>query len=125
MLPGDGPLAGDLREAGVDVRLEVEDLGPLPAAVHAAGYRIVQESLTNVLRHARASRAEVLVAREGGDVRVEVTDDGRRPVLTGGEGHGLIGMRERVALHGGEFSAGPRSDGGFAVTASLPYRVAA
>ena len=69
-------LAGALRAAGVDVRLDVGELGPVPAAVHAAGYRIVQESLTNVLRHARASRAEVVVAREGGDVRVEVTDDG-------------------------------------------------
>ena len=69
-------LAGALRAAGVEVRLDVGELGPVPASVHAAGYRIVQESLTNVLRHARATRARVRVAREGDEVQVEVTDDG-------------------------------------------------
>src|SRR5918995_1835745 len=69
-------LAGALRAAGVAVRLDVGELGQVPAAVHAAGYRIVQESLTNVLRHARATHARVRVAREGDAVRVEVTDDG-------------------------------------------------
>jgi signal transduction histidine kinase len=106
-------LAGALRAAGVDVRLDVDGaLGPVPAAVHAAGYRIVQESLTNVLRHARASRAEVVVAREGGDVRVEVTDDGI--------GNGLRGMAERAAALDGALESGPSPGGGWAVRARLP-----
>ena len=103
-------LAGALRAAGVDVRLDVGELGPVPAAVHAAGYRIVQESLTNVLRHARASRAEVVVARDGGDVRVEVTDDGvgggrarrlgQRPAGDGGARR-RAGRRARVRAGAG------------------------
>jgi signal transduction histidine kinase len=118
-------LAGALRAAGVDVRLEVEELGPVPAAVHAAGYRIVQESLTNVLRHARASRAEVLVAREGGDVRVEVTDDGVGGVgADDGSGNGLRGMAERAAALDGALESGPAPGGGWAVRARLPLGTA-
>jgi signal transduction histidine kinase len=118
-------LAGALRAAGVDVRLEVEELGPVPAAVHAAGYRIVQESLTNVLRHARASRAVVLVAREGGDVRVEVTDDGVGGVgADDGSGNGLRGMAERAAALDGALESGPAPGGGWAVRARLPLGTA-
>lgn len=129
--PGLDELPALARQAaigGVDVRLDVRREAPggvVPESVGLAVYRIVQEAVTNVVKHAAPAACAATVTVTPGEVRVEVTDDGRRPVLTGGEGHGLIGMRERVALHGGEFRAGPRSDGGFAVTASLPYRVAA
>ncbi|MBQ0976723.1 sensor histidine kinase [Micromonospora sp. M61] len=120
-------LAQQAAIGGVDVRLDVrreEPAGAVPESVGLAVYRIVQEAVTNVVKHAAPAACRATVTVTPDEVRVEVTDDGRRPVLIGGEGHGLIGMRERVALHGGEFRAGPRSDGGFAVTASLPYRVA-
>jgi signal transduction histidine kinase len=113
-------LAGALRAAGVAVRLDVADLGPLPAAVHAAGYRIVQESLTNVLRHARASQAHVRIAREGDDVRVEVTDDGVGRGGDGGSGNGLRGMQERAAALDGALESGPVDGGGWRVRARLP-----
>ncbi|MEH1098370.1 sensor histidine kinase [Micromonospora sp. CPCC 205561] len=121
-------LAQQAAIGGVDVRLDVhreEPAGAVPESVGLAVYRIMQEAVTNVVKHAAPATCRATVTVTPREVRVEVTDDGRRPVLTGGEGHGLIGMRERVALHGGEFRAGPRPDGGFAVTASLPYRVAA
>ncbi|MEU8209260.1 sensor histidine kinase [Micromonospora sp. NPDC049044] len=121
-------LARQAAIGGVDVRLDVlrdEPEVAVPESVGLAVYRIVQEAVTNVVKHAAPAACRALVTVTPDEVRVEVTDDGRRPVLLSGEGHGLIGMRERVALHGGEFRAGPRSDGGFAVTASLPYRVAA
>ncbi|MEU7588541.1 sensor histidine kinase [Micromonospora sp. NPDC049230] len=129
--PGLDELPALARQAaigGVDVRLDVrreEAVGAVPESVGLAVYRIVQEAVTNVVKHAAPAACQAMVTVTPAEVRVEVTDDGRRPVLVGGDGHGLIGMRERVALHGGEFRAGPRSDGGFAVTASLPYRVAA
>lgn len=121
-------LARQAAIGGVDIRLDVrreEPAAAVPESVGQAVYRIVQEAVTNVVKHAAPAACETTVTVTPYEVRVEVTDDGRRPVLTGGQGHGLIGMRERVALHGGEFHAGPRSGGGFAVTASLPYRVAA
>ncbi|MEU8162471.1 sensor histidine kinase [Micromonospora parva] len=121
-------LARQAAIGGVDVQLDVrreEPAGAVPESVGLAVYRIVQEAVTNVVKHAAPAECRATVTVRPDEVRVEVTDDGRRPVLLGGEGHGLIGMRERVALHGGEFRAGPRADGGFAVTASLPYRVAA
>ncbi|MGC4809028.1 sensor histidine kinase [Micromonospora sp. DT228] len=129
--PGLDELPALARQAaigGVDVQLDVrrdEPDGTVPESVGLAVYRIVQEAVTNVVKHAAPAACRALVTVTSDEVRVEVTDDGRRPVLLGGEGHGLIGMRERVALHGGEFRAGPRADGGYAVTASLPYRVAA
>ncbi|MEV4659372.1 sensor histidine kinase [Micromonospora sp. NPDC049301] len=120
-------LAEQAAIGGVDVRLDVrrEEAGAVPESVGLAVYRIVQEAVTNVVKHAAPAACRATVTVLPTEVRVEVTDDGRRPVSAVGEGHGLIGMRERVALHGGEFHAGPRSDGGFAVTANLPYRVAA
>ncbi|MET8277306.1 sensor histidine kinase [Micromonospora sp. NPDC005174] len=121
-------LAEQAAIGGVDVRLDVrreEPAATVPESVGLAVYRIVQEAVTNVVKHAAPAACLATVTVLPTEVRVEVTDDGRRPVSTVGEGHGLIGMRERVALHGGEFRAGPRSDGGFAVSASLPYRVAA
>ena len=113
-------LAGALRAAGIEVRLDVGELGPVPASVHAAGYRIVQESLTNVLRHARATRARVRVAREGDQVQVEVTDDGLGSGGAGGSGNGLRGMEERAAALQGALESGPAAGGGWRVHARLP-----
>ncbi|WBB73020.1 sensor histidine kinase [Micromonospora sp. WMMD1128] len=121
-------LAQQAAIAGVDVRLDVRQEEPAAAVPESVGlgvYRIVQEAVTNVVKHAAPATCRATVTVTPREVRIEVTDDGRRPVLIGGEGHGLIGMRERATLHGGEFRAGPRSGGGYAVTATLPYRVAA
>jgi signal transduction histidine kinase len=106
----------------VDVRVEGRPDG-VPAGVDLAAYRIVQEALTNVLKHAGSGRATVTIRHTPEDVTVQVSDDGRG---RGGDGprggQGMIGMRERVALYGGEFRAGPREEGGFTVVARLPLR---
>jgi signal transduction histidine kinase len=89
--------------------------------VDLSAYRIVQEALTNTLRHAGAARAEVVVRYAGAGVEVEVTDDGRGPAANGvAAGHGLAGMRERVGMFGGELEVGAREGGGFRVRAMLP-----
>ena len=96
---------------------------PLPAGVDLAAFRIVQEALTNVTRHAGPATATIQVAYGSGDLTVQVDDDGRgRPAYGGaaGSGNGLRGMRERAAALGGELTAGPRPDGGFRVLARLP-----
>jgi signal transduction histidine kinase len=114
-------LVDSVRASGLDVGLERPDALPaLPPAVELATYRIVQEALTNVTRHAHARRATVRIAvADGGGVRVEVTDDG-----VGGNGadagNGITGMRERAAALGGTVAAGPRPGGGFRVSAELP-----
>ena len=107
---------------GTPTRLKVSgEAGQLPAGVDLALYRIVQEALTNVRRHARASRCEVCLHYGGDAVSVEVVDDGCGGAGdTTGSGHGLIGMRERADLYGGELVAGPMPSGGFAVRATLP-----
>lgn len=112
-------------EAGLGVDLVVEgERRDLPPGVGLSVYRIVQESLTNSVRHGRAARARVLVRYGAADVQLEITDDGRGgtppTALSEGRGRGLIGMRERAALLGGDFSAGPAPGGGFAVRARLP-----
>ena len=91
----------------------------LPAGAELAAFRIVQEALTNVCRHARASTASVVVRYRPSEVVVEVIDDGVGGVPTG-EGHGIVGMRERAALYGGDVEAGPRPGGGFRVQARIP-----
>jgi signal transduction histidine kinase len=116
-------LAGSLRAAGLEVSLSIDgDHAVLPPAVNVSAYRIVQEALTNVLKHAGPARAEVTVGCAGSAVTIEVTDDGpgspAPPALTGGQG--LAGMRERVAVFGGDLRAGPRPGGGFTVCARLP-----
>ena len=114
-------LVEDMRAAGLTIDLELDD-APVPEVVGGAAYRIVQESLTNVVRHAgRAASARVRVAADNGSVDVEITDDG---LGAGGpaEGNGLTGMRERAAALGGSFEAGPAPDGGFRVHARLPAR---
>jgi signal transduction histidine kinase len=110
--------------AGVEVQVSLEGAPrPLPAAVDLACYRVVQESLTNVVRHAGASRAEITVRHDDGRVVVEVTDDGRGPNGSGNGksgGQGIVGMRERARSLGGTLEAGPRPGGGFRVQAVLP-----
>jgi len=116
-------LAGSLRAAGLEVSLSVDgDHTALPAAVNVSAYRIVQEALTNVLKHAGPARAEVTVGCADSAVSIKVTDDGPgnlvASALTGGQG--LAGMRERVAVFGGDLRAGPLPGGGFTVCATLP-----
>jgi len=110
--------------AGLEVQVSLEGRPRrLPPAVDLAAYRVVQESLTNVIRHARAGRADVTVRHAEGRVVVEVTDDGRaRPGDRNGNGSGkgILGMRERARALGGSLEAGPRPQGGFRVVASLP-----
>jgi signal transduction histidine kinase len=117
----DGLVAG-ARAAGLPVRLTVGGRPQrLSAAMDTTAYRIVQESLTNVLKHASApSAVDVLLRWEEDRLVLQVGDDGRSPVGTGEPGHGLVGMRERLAIFGGELSAGPRASGGWRVRATLP-----
>jgi signal transduction histidine kinase len=116
----------DLAEAigatGVAVELRVEgDLDGLPPGVELSCYRIVQEALTNTLKHSGAKTARVLVSGLGEDVRVRVDDDGGTMTANGSvQGQGLIGMRERAAAYGGTLSAGPAEGGGYLVEAILP-----
>jgi signal transduction histidine kinase len=113
-------LAERVRAAGVPVTVTIDgDCGSLPPALDASVYRIVQESLTNVLKHAGPAQAGVTVRADATSVTVDVVDDGAVAPSGPGGGHGLIGMRERVALFGGELSAGPQPGGGFAVRAVL------
>ena len=120
-------LIADLRASGLPVELSIEgDPGVLPPGVDVSAYRIVQEALTNALKHAGPTRAHVRVEYADDSVLVEVTDDGAGVGESNGSsphgaGHGLVGMRERVAIVGGELKAGPRPTGGYAVSARLPY----
>jgi signal transduction histidine kinase len=113
-------MAATARDAGVQV--EVEWRGsrePLPADIDLSAFRIIQEAVTNVVRHARTDRCQVAIDQRDGQLSIEVTDSGRGGSMAG-TGYGITGMRERAALLGGDFSAGPRPDGGFRVTARLP-----
>ena len=116
------------RAAGLTVQVEIAGKAPpLPAAVHLAAYRITQESLTNVARHAGRARVTVRVTYDDADVRVEIDDDGTAPAAGAaaiGTGSGITGMRERAAALGGDLSAGFRPGGGFSVSARLPVRPA-
>jgi signal transduction histidine kinase len=120
-------LVEHVAEAGLSVRCVIDgEPQPLPPGVDLSAYRIVQEALTNTLKHARAETAEVTLRYRAAALEVEVVDDGRGgETRVGGSGHGLIGMRERASLHGGELAAGPRGEGGFAVRARLPLQGAA
>jgi signal transduction histidine kinase len=111
------------RRSGLQTTLTVSgEPYPLPAAVDLAAYRIVQESLTNVIRHAGPASAAVSLAYHDDELRVDVSDTGHGPHAssTGTPGHGLAGMRERAAAVGGSVQAGPRPGGGFLVAARLP-----
>jgi signal transduction histidine kinase len=116
-------LTASVRAAGLPVNLVIDgDHAVVPAAVDVSVYRIVQEALTNILKHAGRARADVTIGCADEAVTIEITDDGTREpgdrVPAGG--HGLAGMRERAAIFGGELHAGPRPGGGFAVHARLP-----
>ncbi|WP_218009695.1 sensor histidine kinase [Actinomadura kijaniata] len=108
--------------AGVRVDLRV-DASDLPEGVAVSAHRIVQEAITNVVKHAAPARCRVVVEAGDGVLRIDVADDGPgvRVLPSGPPGHGLIGMRERVTMYGGTFTAGPRPEGGFAVAARIPY----
>jgi signal transduction histidine kinase len=94
----------------------------LPAGIDLSAYRIVQEALTNVVKHAGDAAAEVVIHYRGRALELDVVDDGHgRLPGANGSGHGLIGMRERVALYGGTLETGTRDDGGYAVHARLPF----
>ena len=110
------------RGTGLDIRLHVEgEPTALAPGIDLAAYRIVQEALTNVIKHAGPAHAEVAVRFRERELELEVTDDGRGPRASqNGGGHGLVGMRERAALYSGSVEAGPQPDGGFAVRARLP-----
>jgi signal transduction histidine kinase len=114
-------LVAQAREAGLPVELRVEgEPVELSAGVDLTAYRLVQEGLTNAIKHARAKHAEVLVRYRNGTVELTVSDDGTGD--GGGEsgGHGLVGMRERVSVYGGSLDAGPRPGGGYELHATLP-----
>ncbi len=114
-------LAETVRAAGLAVELQVEgDYDNLPSALELSVYRIVQEALTNTLKHAGTARAQVRVRRNDGALTLDVVDDGAAPSNPSRAGHGLVGMQERVALFGGELHVGPRQEGGWAVHARLP-----
>jgi signal transduction histidine kinase len=114
-------LVDQAREAGLPVELRIEgEAIQLPAGIDLTAYRLVQEGLTNVVKHAEATRAEVLVNYGDGYLEVTVKDDGRGLGNGDGGGHGLVGMRERVSVYGGEIDAGPQTGGGYRLRAKLP-----
>ena len=122
--PGLGQLSTlveQFRESGLPVEVRIEgEAKPLPLGVDLSAYRIVQEALTNTLKHAGPARARVVVRYRGDEIDLEIIDDGARTGKGGDSGHGLIGMRERAALYGGVFASGKREGGGYFVRARLP-----
>jgi signal transduction histidine kinase len=114
-------LAEQVTEAGLPVTLDIEgEVRDLPPGVDLSAYRIVQEALTNALRHAGPASARVRIRYAADDVQLEIADTGRATAATSGGGHGLAGMRERARLYGGEVEADAMRDGGFRVRARLP-----
>jgi signal transduction histidine kinase len=118
-------LVRNVRDAGVEVTVDRSgDADAVPAGVALTAFRIVQEALTNVLKHAGPARADVRIACDPGVIRIEVQDDGRGAAAPRDEAvnHlGLIGMRERVTPYGGDLDVGPRTGGGWRVGGTLPY----
>jgi signal transduction histidine kinase len=118
-------LAAEVARAGARVEVRIEGTRPeLPPGLDLSAYRIVQEALTNVVRHAGPATARVRIRYAPQSVDVEVVDDGRGGNPRPGDGHGIAGMRERAALYGGTLHAGPRPGGGFRVAARLPVESA-
>ncbi|MEA2382421.1 MAG: hypothetical protein QOH72_2392 [Solirubrobacteraceae bacterium] len=114
-------LLKEVRRAGLPVELHVDgEPSPLPAAIDLSAYRIVQEGLTNALKHARATRASVHIGYAADELWIQVSDDGAGVTAPSGDGHGLVGVRERVKLFGGEMTAVAANGGGFRLTTSLP-----
>jgi signal transduction histidine kinase len=115
-------LIEQVRAAGLPVELTIEGSPvELPTGVDLSAYRIVQEALTNALKHAGPARARVSLRYAADGLEVDVADDGSGTGNGDGGGYGLDGIRERVSVYGGELEAGPRTEGGFAVHARLPY----
>jgi signal transduction histidine kinase len=120
-LDGLDSLREEVARAGLPVELHVDgEPFPLPRGIELSAYRIVQEGLTNVLKHARATKADITVRYRPGEVQLEVRDDGVGSSTTDGLGHGLVGIRERVKIFGGEMSAGSTNGGGFVLSTRLP-----
>ena len=114
-------LVEQARDAGLPVELRVQgEAVELPPGVDLTAYRLVQEGLTNAIKHARATHAEVVVNYGDGQIEVTVSDDGKGVGNGDGGGHGLVGMRERVSVYGGELDAGPQPGGGYRLRAKLP-----
>jgi signal transduction histidine kinase len=114
-------LVESTREAGLPVELRIEgEPDELPASIDLTAYRLVQEGLTNAIKHARARHAEVLVRYADRHLELTVSDDGRGGGSGDGGGHGLVGMRERISVYGGELEAGPRPEGGYRLRARIP-----
>ena len=120
------PLLARMAQAGLPVELQVHGTQrPLPAGLDLTAYRIVQEALTNVLKYATGAQTEVLLDFSEDELKLEVTDSGGVPSNgASGSGRGLIGMRERVTMYGGQLDVGPIAEGGFRVRARLPLQVA-
>jgi signal transduction histidine kinase len=113
-------LVEETRASGVAVTIDQGDMSSVPAGLRLSVHRILQEALTNVRRHASATRCQITIAITPDALNLTVLDDGAARSPAGPPGHGLLGMRERTALHGGSFSAAPEPRGGFAVRATLP-----
>jgi signal transduction histidine kinase len=114
-------LLEEIRHAGLPVRLRVDgEPFALPDPIDLSAYRIVQEGLTNALKHARASEAEVVIRYGEDELGIEVRDDGAGDSAAEGSGHGLVGIRERVKIYGGEMSAATANGGGFVLSTRLP-----
>jgi len=120
-LDGLDSLVTDIGRAGLPVELHVEgEPFPLPRGIDLSAYRIAQEALTNALKHAHASHADVTICYAPEEVQIQVRDNGRGAVTSNGHGHGLIGIRERVKLYGGDMTAGTADGGGFILSTRLP-----
>jgi signal transduction histidine kinase len=116
------PLLEDFRRAGLPVQLHVDgEPRPLPRTLDLSAYRIIQEGLTNALKHAHAGHADVVVRYGSDGLGIDVRDDGDGGAAGDGLGHGLVGIRERVKIHGGEMTAGACADRGFTLSTRLPF----
>jgi signal transduction histidine kinase len=120
-LDGLDSLLDEIGRAGLPVRLHLDgEPVVLPRGIDLSAYRIVQEGLTNALKHARASNADVTVRYLPDELQIEVRDDGEGSSSSSGAGHGLVGVRERVKIYGGEMSAGMANGSGFILSTRLP-----
>jgi signal transduction histidine kinase len=120
-LDGLDSLLKEIGRAGLPVELHVDgEPFPLPRGIDLSAYRIVQEGLTNALKHAHATRADVSVRYQPHALQLEIRDDGVGSATTDGPGHGLVGIRERVKIYGGEMTAGTANGGGFVLSTRLP-----
>jgi signal transduction histidine kinase len=120
-LDGLDSLLEEIGRAGLPVELHIDGRPcPLPRAIDLSAYRIVQEGLTNALKHAQATGADVTVRYRPDDVEIQVRDNGHGAGTSDGLGHGLVGVRERVKIYGGEMSAGKENGGGFVLSTRLP-----